>query len=142
MKDHDDHTVNDDKEDDCHDNYHRSYQCCLTPHLKCIEERGDDDNHDDDDEGDDCDDNHHEDDKDDDCHDNYHRSILGVANAVDDCPDNYPRSILCVTSATKSEISVIIRIITTRMTTVMISIVAASSALPMLPNATFETYRK
>ena len=36
-------------------------QCCLTPQLKCVEERDDSDNHADDDEGDDCDDNHRED---------------------------------------------------------------------------------
>ena len=106
------------------------------------EERDDDDNHDDDDEGDDYDDNHHEDDKDDDCHDNYHRSILGVTNAADDCPDNCHCSILCITNAAKSGIKMIIRIITIRMTTVLISIVTASAEFPMLPSATFDMYRR
>ena len=109
--------------------------------MKCIEERDDDDNHDDDDEGDDYDDNRHEDDKDYDCHDNYHRSILGVTNAADDC-NNCHCSSLCITNAAKSGIKMIIHIITIRMTTVLISMVTASAEFPMLPSATFETYRR
>ena len=122
---------------DCHDNYHRRILCITkgaqTPHLKCIEERDDDDNHDDDDEGDDCDDNHHEDDKDDDSHDNYHRSILCITKAANDCHDSYHRSILCITNAAESEILMIIRTMMIRMMTVMITIIVASSALPMVP---------
>ena len=121
--------------------------------MKCIEERDDADNHDDDDDGDDYDDNHHEDDKDDNSqdtyhgsilrrHDNYHRSILCSTKAADDCHDNYHRSIPCMTVAAEAEIMMIIRITMIRMTAVTRSIITASSALPMVPNATFEMYRR
>ena len=118
------------------------YQWCLTPHLKCIAERADDVNHDDDDEGDGCDDNHHEDDKDDDSHDNYQRSMLCITKAGDDCHDNYHCSIVCNANAAESEIMMITRTMMIRLTTVVISIITATSALPMVPNATFEMYRR
>ena len=107
-----------------------------------IEERDEDDNHDDNDEGDDCDGNYHEDDPDDGSHDNCHRSIFCITKAADDCHDNYHRSILCLTNAAEAEIMMIIRITVIRMTTVMRNIITASSALPMVPNATFEMYRR
>ena len=120
--------------------------------MKCIEERDDADNHDDDDDGDDYDDNHHENDKDDNSRGTYHRSIsvvmtyhrsiLRITKAADDCHDNYHRSTPCITNAAEAEIMMIIRITMIRMTTVTISTITASSALPMVPNATFEMYRR
>ena len=92
------------------------YQRCLTPHLKCIEERDDDDHHDDDDESDDCDDNHDEDDKDDHSHDNYHCRILCITKAAD-CHDSYHCSIVCFSNAAISEIMMTIRTMMIRMTT-------------------------
>ena len=83
-------------------------------------------------------DNHHEDDKDDGSHDNYHRSILCITN----CHDVYHRSILCITNAAEAEIMMIIRIMMIRMMTVMTSIITASSAVPMVPNAAVEMYRR
>ena len=62
-----------------------------------------------------------------------HHSILCITKAANDCHDNYHRSILCITNAAKSEIMMIIRTMMIRMTTVMISIITAPSALPMVP---------
>ena len=111
-------------------------------HLKRLQERDDDDHHDDYEESDDFDDNHHEDEKDDDSHDNCHRSILCMTKACHDCHDNCHRSVLCITNSAESEIMMIIRTMMIRMTTVMISIITASSALLMVPNATVEMYRR
>ena len=109
------------------------------PLLTCLEARNDDDNHDNDDESDDCDDNHHEDDKDDDSPDNYHRSIRCMTKAAGDFHDNYHCSIVYIANAAESEIMKIKRTMMIRLTTVMISIITASSALPKLPMTVMTT---
>ena len=82
------------------------------------------------------------DEKSNDCHDKCHHSVLCITKAAVDCHGNYHRSILCITNAAESEIMMFIRTMMIRMTTVMISIITASSALPMVPNATFELYSR
>ena len=59
----------------------------------------------------------------------------------DDCDDNYLHSTLCVTNAASEEM-IMIRMMSVmiRMRTVLITVIVASSALPMLPNATTEMY--
>ena len=64
-----------------------------------------------------------------------------MMKAGDDCCDNCHRSIICMTNAAESEIMMIIRTMMIRMMTVMISIITASSALPTVPNATFDMSR-
>ena len=84
---------------------------------------------------------------DDECQDNYHRSIICVTNAVhdheddekdddgddkdDECDDNYHRRILCINGA--SEEMMMIRMMTV-MIRMMIPIIVASPALPLLPH--------
>ena len=67
-------------------------------------------------------DNHDDDDKDDDYDDNHHKD-----DKDDDCYDNYHRSILCITRAADDGHE---------------TIIVASSALPRVPNATFQLYRR
>ena len=62
------------------------------------------------------------DDKDEDCDENFHRSILGII------------------SAGQQEMMMTMMIVMIRMRTVMITIIVASSALPMAPNVTFEMH--
>ena len=71
---------------------------------------------------------------------NYHGSILRVTNAApyEDCHDNCHRSILCITSAASYEMMMTMLML--RMKTVRITIIVAPSALPTLPNTTFEMH--
>ena len=68
------------------------------------------------------DDDHHDDDKNSDGDADYHRSIP------------------CITNAASEEMMMIARIMMIGMRTVMIAIIAASSALPMVPNSTLGMY--
>ena len=87
---------------------------------------------------------------------NYHCIIICITSAADDrqddntdedcddkgddCDDKDHRSVLCITNAASEEMMIWMMTVTIMMLTVMLTFIVASSALPMLPNATIKIY--
>ena len=65
--------------------------------------------------------------------------MLTIRMKDDDGDDDCHRNILCITDAASQEMMRIVRIMMIRMRTVMITLIVASSALPMLPSTVMTT---